>query len=50
MYEDNLYMSNLFEFFDRHGAPPRAGPSGWMRAEEGIRFVDVGFRFPATDG
>jgi ATP-binding cassette subfamily B protein len=51
MYEDTLYMSNLFEYFaiDTE-TPQRRGPVGLVRAEEGIRFVDVGFRYPATDG
>jgi ATP-binding cassette subfamily B protein len=51
MYEDTLYMSNLFEFLalptsrTKPGTPPRA-PS-----EEGIRFENVRFRYPgaATD-
>jgi len=51
MYEDTLYMSNLFEYFaiDTE-TPPARGPMGVVRAEEGIRFADVGFRYPATDG
>ncbi|HSS40008.1 MAG TPA: ABC transporter ATP-binding protein [Polyangia bacterium] len=51
MYEDTLYMSNLFEYFaiDTE-TPQRRGPVGLVRAEEGIRFVDVGFRYPPTDG
>ncbi len=51
MYEDTLYMSNLFEYFAIDtDTPQRRGPVGLVRAEEGIRFVDVGFRYPATDG
>ncbi|HVV17327.1 MAG TPA: ABC transporter ATP-binding protein [Polyangia bacterium] len=51
MYEDTLYMSNLFEYFSIDTeTPQRRGPVGLVRAEEGIRFVDVGFRYPATDG
>ena len=57
MYEDTLYMSNLFEFLaipvettpalTRAGngaGPPRALPAPRHRA--GIRFENVGFRYP----
>jgi ATP-binding cassette, subfamily B, bacterial len=51
MYEDTLYMSNLFEYFSIDtDTPQRRGPVGLVRAEEGIRFVDVGFRYPASEG
>jgi ATP-binding cassette subfamily B protein len=47
MYEDTLYMSNLFEYFaipteDRK----TTGPVAVVRAEEGIRFEGVGFKYP----
>ena len=46
MYEDNLYMSNLFEYLaistTRTGTPVLA-PG---RVEQGIRFEGVGFRYP----
>jgi ATP-binding cassette subfamily B protein len=55
MYEDNLYMSNLFEFLahdarDANDAAPTpqlaaSSPS----AELGIRFEGVGFRYPGKD-
>jgi ATP-binding cassette subfamily B protein len=53
MYEDNLYMSNLFEYLaiptGKPAPPPEslALPSG---AEDGIRFEDVGFRYPEAEG
>src|SRR5678815_5749892 len=53
MYEDNLYMSNLFEYLaiptGRPAPPPElaALPSG---QEEGVRFDDVGFRYPGREG
>jgi ATP-binding cassette subfamily B protein len=55
MYEDTLYMSNLFDYFaiptdlpparaiDVANKPP---PLAAVRAEEGIRFDGVGFRYP----
>ena len=47
MYEDTLYMSNLFDYFAIPTDAPKAlGPLAVVRAEEGIRFEGVGFRYP----
>ena len=52
MYEDNLYMSNLFAFLE---PPEIASSNGHAVAEKppidekGIRFEDVGFRYPGRD-
>jgi ATP-binding cassette subfamily B protein len=56
MYEDNLYMSNLFEYLaiktqrdlpdGTAAAPALAPPAG----EQGIRFEGVGFRYPGAEG
>jgi ATP-binding cassette, subfamily B, bacterial len=54
MYEDTLYMSNLFDYFAIPTDLPSAGaldlanrpPLTAVRAEEGIRFEGVGFRYP----
>jgi ATP-binding cassette subfamily B protein len=49
MYEDTLYMSNLFDYFAIPTDVPRAsGPLAAVRAEEGIRFEGVGFRYPGV--
>jgi ATP-binding cassette subfamily B protein len=49
MYEDTLYMSNLFDYLAiPTEAPTVAGPIAGVRAEEGIRFEGVGFRYPGT--
>ena len=49
MYEDTLYMSNLFDYFAiPTDAPKVSGPIAAVRAEEGIRFEGVGFRYPAV--
>ena len=50
MYEDNLYMTNLFGFLeiptgDRKELPPPAV----VLPEEGVRFEGVGFRYPGSD-
>jgi ATP-binding cassette, subfamily B, bacterial len=49
MYEDTLYMSNLFDYFAiPTDAPKAVGPLAVVRAEEGIRFEGVGFRYPGS--
>ncbi len=49
MYEDTLYMSNLFDYFAIPTDVPRAlEPLAVVRAEEGIRFEGVGFRYPGV--
>src|SRR5450631_373000 len=49
MYEDTLYMSNLFDYFAIPTDVPKvSGPLAVVRAEEGIRFEGVGFRYPGT--
>ena len=55
LYEDNLYMSNLFAFLEietqpavaRPGAPDPQLPG--LLPGDGIRFEDVGFRYPGRD-
>jgi ATP-binding cassette subfamily B protein len=53
MYEDNLYMSNLVSYLGVDTAPtaPRALTNGAARPadELGIRFADVGFRYPGKE-
>ena len=53
MYEDNLYMSNLFAYLaiPTGRALPAPEPAALPAAvEEGIRFEDVGFRYPDAGG
>src|SRR5262245_19578849 len=48
MYEDTLYMSNLFDYLAIPTEDRKAtGPVAVVRAEEGIRFEGVGFKYPA---
>jgi ATP-binding cassette, subfamily B, bacterial len=50
MYEDTLYMTNLFDYFAIPTDAPRAvGAVGAVREEEGVRFEGVGFRYPGGD-
>lgn len=52
MYEDNLYLTNLFEFLAIPTPDPAAVPrqlpvsSSTAPSEEGIRFEGVGFKYP----
>jgi len=50
VYEDNLYMDNLFSFLAIESAPTVRAEVGEQLEERGIRFEDVSFRYPgATD-
>jgi ATP-binding cassette subfamily B protein len=53
MYDDTLYMSNLFEYLaiptSRDAPVMSAGPRE-VTAEDGIRFENVGFRYPDAKG
>lgn len=51
MYEDGLYMSNLFAYLamtPRQQAEPFV-ESKLIEGEEGVRFEGVGFRYPGVD-
>jgi ATP-binding cassette subfamily B protein len=53
--EGALYLGDLFAFFDARtelpgaSAPPLAIPLAPPMAERGLRFVDVGFRYPGRE-
>lgn len=52
MYEDGLYMSNLFAYLSMRpedGAAPFVESASALN-EEGVRFEGVGFRYPGVDG
>jgi ATP-binding cassette subfamily B protein len=54
MYENNLYMSNLFQFLaipvsTPPAALPAPAPEPAAPTERGIRFEHVGFRYPGQD-
>lgn len=51
MYEDNLYMSNLFDFLSipTGQGPAEEAPSVVDPGERGIRFEKVSFRYPGQE-
>ncbi len=49
LYENHLFMSNLFEFLDIIPAQPRAGKRPFpSHLHKGIEFRQVSFRYPGT--
>ena len=50
MYEHNLYMSNLFSFLEISVGRMKAVSKNFLTiAERGIRFQNVGFRYPGRE-
>lgn len=49
MYEDNLYLSGLYEFLETDIPPPRGGATEGPKPGDGIRFEDVSFVYPGSD-
>jgi ATP-binding cassette subfamily B protein len=51
VYEDNLYMDNLFSFLGiaKKAAVPSPAEGADATAERGIRFEGVGFRYPGRE-
>src|SRR6185436_3749394 len=50
MYEHNLYMSNLFSYFELAGsATPRSKNGAGAAEGSGIRVEGVGFKYPGKD-
>jgi ABC-type multidrug transport system fused ATPase/permease subunit len=50
MYEDNLYLSNLYEYLDAAIPEPEGGAEAGPDPGDGIRFESVSFRYPGADG
>ncbi|HSH49013.1 MAG TPA: ABC transporter ATP-binding protein, partial [Halomonas sp.] len=49
MYEDNLYLSNLYEYLEQPVAPSTGTLVEGARPGDGIRFENVGFTYPGTE-
>lgn len=50
MYEDNLYLSTLYELLETPVVGDRAGAKEGVDPGDGIRFEDVWFAYPGQDG
>ena len=46
MYEDNLYLSTLYEYLETEVLPPAARSLRGPHPEDGMRFEDVSFSYP----
>jgi ABC-type multidrug transport system fused ATPase/permease subunit len=49
MYEDNLYLSNLYEYLEHDTADRQEGASEGPNPGDGVRFENVGFRYPGAE-
>lgn len=48
MYEDNLYLSNLYEFLDQDIPAPKGGANQGLVPGDGIYFENVSFKYPGS--
>ncbi|HEY9742730.1 MAG TPA: ABC transporter ATP-binding protein [Coleofasciculaceae cyanobacterium] len=48
MYEDNLYLSNLYEFLEQDVPKPHGKATKGVLPGDGIRFIDVSFTYPGS--
>ncbi len=49
MYEDNLYLSTLYEYLETDVAPSAGRVARGPHPEDGIRFEDVSFAYPGAE-
>ncbi|MEQ5801163.1 ABC transporter ATP-binding protein/permease [Halomonas sp. H10-9-1] len=49
MYEDNLYLSNLYEYLEQPVAPEAGRLTVGTHPGDGIRFENVGFTYPGAE-
>jgi ABC-type multidrug transport system fused ATPase/permease subunit len=49
MYDDNLYLSNLYAFLDEDVAAPKGAATVGDKAGDGIRFESVSFTYPGAE-
>jgi len=49
IYEDNLYLSNLYEYLEQPVEPHSGRATEAAIAGDGLRFEDVWFRYPGQD-
>ncbi len=48
MYEDNLYLSTLYEYLETDVRPPLGDAKRGPHPEDGVRFENVGFSYPGA--
>ena len=49
LYEDSLYLSNLYEFLEEKIPPPPGDAHSGPLPGDGLRFEQVGFTYPGSD-
>jgi ATP-binding cassette, subfamily B, bacterial len=49
LYEDNLYLSNLYEYLEQPVPPPAGAVRHGPVPGDGIRFENVGFSYPGAE-
>jgi ATP-binding cassette, subfamily B, bacterial len=49
MYEDNLYLSTLYEYLETHVSLPGGTALRGPHPEDGVRFEDVSFTYPGAE-
>jgi ATP-binding cassette, subfamily B, bacterial len=49
LYEDNLYLSNLYEYLDQEVPAPTGSAHSGPDPADGIRFEQVSFRYPGAE-
>jgi ABC-type multidrug transport system fused ATPase/permease subunit len=49
MFEDNLYLSNLYDFLELAVPKPRGTATRGPQPGDGLRFEHVGFRYPRAE-
>jgi len=49
MYEDNLYLSNLYEFLEEKVVKPRGKWTMVVKQGDGVRFENVSFTYPGNN-
>jgi ATP-binding cassette subfamily B protein len=49
MYEDNLYLSNLYEYLEHESTLEEGGADHGPKPGDGVRFESVSFRYPGAE-
>ena len=49
MYEDNLYLSTLYEYLEEHVPRPSGAVLRGPHPQDGVRFEDVSFSYPGAE-